>query len=129
MCCSRVQVRVGYLQADVSVAVLQLCYHLTMRQVVHRPAVDTDDPVPHLTHTQCFSCVRAEVHCVTEPYVWRSTFSCCVLAATPLAWIMAMKMGMSPRGLPFPPAMLTPRESLTPCGWVPGDRVIVNHLK
>lgn len=36
-----------------------------------------------------------------------------------------MKMGMSPRGLPFPPAMLTPRESLTPCKGVEGDRVIV----
>lgn len=62
-----------YLQADVSVAVLQLGDHLTMRQAVHRPAVDTDDPVPHLTythtHTQCFSCVCAAVYCVTEPYV------------------------------------------------------------
>lgn len=29
----------------------------------------------------------------------------------PTGFIMAMKMGMSPRGLPTPPAMLTPRES------------------
>lgn len=42
------------------------------------------------------------------------TLSWWVLAATPLAWIMAMKMGMSPRGLPFPPATLTPRESPRP---------------
>lgn len=42
------------------------------------------------------------------------TLSFCVRAATPLAWIMAMKMGMSPKGLPFPPAMLTPRASFGP---------------
>lgn len=42
------------------------------------------------------------------------TLSLCVRAATPLAWIIAMKMGMSPKGLPFPPAMLTPRASFGP---------------
>lgn len=42
------------------------------------------------------------------------TLSLCVRAATPLAWIMAMKMGMSPKGLPFPPAMLIPRASFGP---------------
>lgn len=39
-----------------------------------------------------------------------------VLAATPLAWIMAMNMGMSPSGLPFPPAILMPNASVGPCG-------------
>lgn len=39
-----------------------------------------------------------------------------VLAATPFAWIMAMKMGMSPSGLPFPPAILIPNASVGPCG-------------
>lgn len=53
------------------------------------------------------------------------TLSLCVRAATPLAWIIAMKMGMSPKGLPFPPAMLTPSASFGPwnkakpntCSW------------
>lgn len=39
-----------------------------------------------------------------------------VLAATPLAWIIAMKMGISPSGLPFPPAILIPKASAGPCG-------------
>ena len=40
------------------------------------------------------------------------TLSFCVRAATPLAWIMAINIGISPKGLPFPPAMLIPRASL-----------------
>lgn len=45
---------VCYLQADVSVAVLQHGDDLAVRQTVHRLTVDTDDPVPHLssTHTR-----------------------------------------------------------------------------
>lgn len=42
------------------------------------------------------------------------TLSFCVCAARPTGFIMAMKIGMSPRGLPTPPAMLIPRVSLGP---------------
>lgn len=52
-----------YLQADVSIAVLKLGDHLTMRQAVHRLAVDTDDPVPHLTHTHSVS-VMCVLQCI-----------------------------------------------------------------
>lgn len=37
-----------YLQADVSVAVLQHGHNLAVRQAVHRLPVNTDDPVSHL---------------------------------------------------------------------------------
>lgn len=42
------------------------------------------------------------------------TLSLWVRAATPLAWIIAMKMGISPNGLPFPPAILIPSASFGP---------------
>lgn len=41
------------------------------------------------------------------------TLSFWVRAATPLAWIIAINIGISPRGLPFPPAILIPRASLS----------------
>lgn len=62
--------------------------------------------------------IKSHTSFVPEGY-WKGrctsrTLSFWVWAATPTGFIMAMKMGISPRGLPTPPAILIPRESLGP---------------
>lgn len=64
--------------------------------------------------TMC-SIHETHMHARTGVYTWSlPTCNFCVLAASPLVSMVAIKRGRLPWGLPTPPATLMPKESYGP---------------
>lgn len=62
--------------------------------------------IAHITHIHLIRSLRL--------LLYQPTLSLCVWTTRLVGFIMAMKMGTSPRGLPTPPAILMPKESVGP---------------